>query len=125
MQLDLLLRFWGQYFSFKTFLVYLFQYLIIRRNGVPSKTLFESGYPFSQSHVLQFPYNNHFSFKAVLALDAQCKKYANFFQEIRIWKFQNLCMDYSRTIRWDYNKFKNIIRSTTNIKVDVLQFCVC
>ena len=31
-------------------------------------------------------------------------------------------MNYSPTIRWDCNKFKNIIRSSTNIKVDVLQF---
>ena len=31
-------------------------------------------------------------------------------------------MNYSPTIRWDYKKFKKIIRSTTNIKVDVLQF---
>ena len=31
-------------------------------------------------------------------------------------------MNYSPTIRWDCNECRNIIRSTTNIKVDVLQF---
>ena len=31
-------------------------------------------------------------------------------------------MNYSPTIRWDYDKFKNMIRGTTNIKTKVLQF---
>ena len=52
----------------------------------------------------------------------QCKKYANFFQKIRILKFLNFWMNDSPTIRWDYDKFKNIIRSTTISKTEALQF---
>ena len=31
-------------------------------------------------------------------------------------------MNYSPTIRWDYEKFKKVIRSTTNTTSEVLQF---
>ena len=31
-------------------------------------------------------------------------------------------MHYSPTIRWDYKKFKKVIRSTTNTTSEVLQF---
>ena len=60
--------------------------------------------------------------KTTSLVNTQCKKYAHFFQKIRIWEFSNFSINSIPTIRRDYGNLKNIIIGIISSKIEVLQF---